>query len=405
MKRELSPLRVSPFGRLFTCYTVNQLGDFVGIVALALLVYNETRDPFATSALFASMEFLPAFAAPVLTARLDQLPPRAVLPALFFAEAALFAILGLLAESFVLWAVLLVAFLDGVLMLSARGLIRGVINETLEPSGLLREGNGLVNVGFALASVLGASLGGVLVGAFSPAVALYIDAASFAAVGLLLLTAPTLRSMQDTPREPLWPRLASGLRFARTDRVVRLLLSCQTLAILLFTMVVPIEVVYAKETLQTTDAGYGLLLASWGAGAVLGSIAYVRLARGSLVGLIVLSTAMIGVAYVGMGLSELLSTATICSAIGGFGNGIQWVAVMTALQEATPGDLQSRIAGLLESSASAVMGVGFIAGGTLATVTAPETCFLVAGTGTLALVATGLLLARRARLRPPARAA
>ena len=37
------------------------------------------------------------------------------------------------------------------------------------------------------------------------------------------------------------------------------------------------------------------------------------------------------------------------SVLGGAGNGIQWVAVMTALQEATPPEFQARMSGLLES--------------------------------------------------------
>ena len=47
------------FGRLLFSYTTNSIGDYVGLVALALLVYGETRDPLATAALFIAMQFLP----------------------------------------------------------------------------------------------------------------------------------------------------------------------------------------------------------------------------------------------------------------------------------------------------------------------------------------------------------
>ena len=39
----LAPLRVRPFGRLLASYTVNELGRLVGIVALALLVFDRTE--------------------------------------------------------------------------------------------------------------------------------------------------------------------------------------------------------------------------------------------------------------------------------------------------------------------------------------------------------------------------
>ena len=54
--------------------------------------------------------------------------------------------------------------------------------------------------------------------------------------------------------------------------------------------------------------------------------------------------------------------------LGGTGNGVQWVAVVTALQEATPIDLQARVVGLLESLGAAMPGVGFLLGGALTTV-------------------------------------
>ena len=50
---------------------------------------------------------------------------------------------------------------------------------------------------------------------------------------------------------------------------------------MLFALIVPIEIVYAEETLGTDDAGYGILLSSWGAGVVLGSLAFIGLKRRS----------------------------------------------------------------------------------------------------------------------------
>ena len=37
-------MRVKPFGRLLASYTVNEIGDAVGIVALAILVYDRTQE-------------------------------------------------------------------------------------------------------------------------------------------------------------------------------------------------------------------------------------------------------------------------------------------------------------------------------------------------------------------------
>jgi predicted MFS family arabinose efflux permease len=351
-----------------------------------VLVYAETGSAMATSALFIAGQFVPAFLAPALTARVDQLPLRAVLPTIYVAEGAMFAGLAMLSNSFALIPVLVLAGLDGVLMLTARGLTRGAVNGVLTPRDLLREGNALLNVAFAASNVGGAALGGVLVSVFSVTTALWVDAASFALIALLLVTTQRLPRARSEP-ERFIARIRGGLRYVRETRPVRLLLAGQSLALVLFTLVAPIEIVYARKTLGTDEAGFGALLASWGAGVVLGSMLFVAIKRRSTRVLVLGSTLAIGVAYLGMAASRDLWLACAFSVIGGAGNGIQWVAVMTALQEATPADLQARITGLLESIASAMTGVGFLLGGIITALFSPVTAFMVAGGGLVILVA------------------
>jgi MFS family permease len=102
-----------------------------------------------------------------------------------------------------------------------------------------------------------------------------------------------------------------------------------------------------------------------------------------------LSTLAIGAAYLGMAVSKELWLACAFSVLGGLGNGIQWVSVMTALQESTPDDLQVRITGLLESIASAMTGVGFLIGGVVTAISSPPTAFAVSGIGVVVLVLLG----------------
>ena len=52
-----------------------------------------------------------------------------------------------------------------------------------------------------------------------------------------------------------------------------------------------------------------------------------------------------------------LLVACLVSVVGGAGNGVQWVAVMTALQQVTPQEYQARVSGLLESIGAAVPGL------------------------------------------------
>jgi MFS family permease len=151
--------------------------------------------------------------------------------------------------------------------------------------------------------------------------------------------------------------------------------------------VIPIEVIFAKETLDAGDTGYGLLLGSWGGGMVVGSIIFATLRRAPLPLLLFFSTLAVGAGYLGTAASETLAMACAASAVGGAGNGVQWVAVMSAVQELTVPTMQARVIGVLESIGSAMPGIGYVLGGLIATGFSPRATFLVAGVGVVAIVA------------------
>jgi MFS family permease len=392
VRGRLSPLGVQPFSRLLGSYTVNELGDAVGIVALAVLVYDRTEAVAPTAAFFLAAKFLPALIAPVLTARLDQVALRRSLPGLYVVEAATFAALALIASGdFVLPLVLALGLVDGALAITGRSLTRAAVATVLQPSGLLKEGNALMNIGFAIASVGGAALAGLLIAEFGVATALLVDAASFLAIAATLAATRGLPQVHLT-REPWLERFRSAIRFTQRSPLLRMLLIGQALALILFTLVIPIEVIYAKESLGTSDAGFGILLASWGAGIVVGSLVYLLVKQRSPLGLIIVSTALVGIGYLGMATADSLLVACLLSIVGGAGNGVQWISVVTALQEVTPADYQARIVSLLESLGAAMPGVGYLLGGALTAIGSPRTAYAVAGGGVLVLVLAALVL-------------
>src|SRR5919106_969873 len=113
MASALRPLRRPGFPSLSLAYLVNELGNWLGEIALAVLVFDQTGSPMATAALFCGMPFAPALLGPPIVARLEHLPARLILPLLYAAEAAAFAVLALLASDFALVAVLALATFDG----------------------------------------------------------------------------------------------------------------------------------------------------------------------------------------------------------------------------------------------------------------------------------------------------
>jgi MFS family permease len=384
--RLTDPLGRPQFRRLLTTYGVNELGDWMGIVALSVLVFDRTGSALATAALFLGTRFLPALIAPVLVARAEQPPPQFALPVLYCGEAAAFAALALFAgDSFSLGVVVVLATIDGALALSGRALTRAVVAALLEPAGELRAGNALLNVVFTASSALGPGVAGLIVAGFGVQTALLLDAVSFYAIAWILYGAGTLPQAEPEPglvRE----RVRAGVAYIREHRTLRRLLTAQGMAFIFFAAVIPIEVIYSKQTLGTGDTGYGLLLGSWGVGMLIGSIVFARSRRASLPVLLFFSTLAVGAGYLGLAAAPTLGLACVASIVGGAGNGVQWVSVVSAVQELTTPGMQARVMSVLESIGAAMPGLGYLVGGLIASGTSPRTTFLVAGLGVVTIV-------------------
>jgi hypothetical protein len=381
-------LKNRPFRALAAAYTLNELGDWLATIALAVLVYDHTGDALATTALFLSTKFLPSLLVPALTARVERFAVGRTLSALYVAEALGFAALALSAATFSLVVVCLLAFANGTFAVTGRAVTRAATVALLEPAGLLREGNAALNVGFSSMNIAGPAAAGVTVAAGGPSLSLALVGALFLALAALLLFTRALPS--GTSDEAPWRvRLRDGAAYVWTHPVARPLITTQAGLLVLFTIVIPIEVVYAKETLGAGDGGFAALVTAWGAGLVVGSIVFARLGGRSLGMVAGMSTLAIGAAYVGMSAAPGLTLACAAAVVGGTGNGVQWVAVVTALQEAVDATMQARVAGFFEAIATAMPGLGFIIGGTLTAAVSPRAAFAVSGAGVVLVVAAG----------------
>jgi MFS family permease len=380
------PTGVRGFARLAVTYTANDLGDQIGLVALAVLVFDQTNSALAPAALFLVARSIPALLAPPLQASLDRHPTRRVLPAVYLAEALAFAALAVLAHHFSLAAVLAIAFADGVLALTGRAITRSTLALILRPHSLLREGNNIINLCFSVSNMVGPVVGGIVVAVAGPAWGLAIDAALF----LVMAGVMAWRAQWPSPAKgdtAGWrARLRAGLSYARATPGVGSLIAADGLSIIPLCLVVPILVVYAKDTLGTGDAGYGLLQGSWGAGIVLGSVLLLRFRRGSLRNIIATGLLAVGVSYVGIGISPVIVLACLASVVGGVGNGIESITLITAVQTLVPDEFMGRVSSLMESVAACAMGIGFAIGGVITDVFDPRVTYVASGIAVLLCV-------------------
>jgi hypothetical protein len=433
-----TPLRDPKLRRIVAAYTVNRLGTWFGFIALAVVVYEHTHSALAVAALLVAGQVLPAFLVPALVARVEASSRRGELSGLYLFEAAVTVALAALV-SWHLWlpGILLLVALDGTAALAASALLRAAaarsarewafarhelaapVPESLpaqtyagqagialtagetglgdnslggEDAGASgidareasaveaeRKANAALNIGFAVTFTLGPALAGLAVPAFGAPAALLIDAASFVICGAMLLDVRP--HVEDAETSSVRARVRAAWRHINDVPTLRGLLLAEAVALVFFEFSPPIEVAYAKSTLHAGAGGYGLLLGAWGLGVAIGSIVFARALRRSLGMLLSASTLAVGLAYLGWAIAPSLAVACAAGLIGGVGNGVQWAALISAVQRLTPQSLLGRMMGAVESLGAICPGIGLSLGGAIAALSSPRDAFLVAGLG------------------------
>ena len=159
-------------------------------------------------------------------------------------------------------------------------------------------------------------------------------------------------------------RVRAGIAYIREKTVLRRLLIAQGAAFVFFAAVIPVEVVYAKETLGVErhrlrpDARQ--LGRRDGRSAASSSPASARPRSPACSSSAPSRSASATSAWPS---APTLAVACAASVVGGAGNGVQWVAAISAVQELTAEAMQARVMSVLESIGAAMPGVGFALGG------------------------------------------
>ena len=287
---------------------------------------------------------VPALVGPAATAQLDRGGVRRVLPALYLAEAAIFAALALLTRRpRGCRSCSSLAAVDGILALVGRALTRAAVAATLKPDGQLEAGNTLLNVSFSLCFAIGPALGGLVVVGFGVerrAVGQRRDLRRHDHhAGDEPLAAARARRRRRRAGSRACAR-ASATRSATvpcaaSSSPTRAPSSCAA-------MISPIEVIWAKEVIGGGNSAYGIVLSAWGAGTLVTGLLLVGLWRRiPVVTRIPLAAGTMGVGYVVMALATSLPVGALGCFIGGVGNGFYFVSLI----QADPGPHGRRVPG------------------------------------------------------------
>lgn len=244
----------------------SQLGSALAGIALSFLVLHQTGSA-GQMALTLACALAPNLLLPLAGAVVDRMNLKVPLIGADVARGLLQLTVGGLALAWgevPLWLVNGAAVLTGLAGIFA-GPASSAAVPALVPEQELTRANGLIGGVSQGAWLLGTLVGGYLVTAFSPALAIVLDGLSFLVMGalLVLVTLPPRERSSETS-ESLLDSVISGLQLMRRSRV---LLFLPVIALLLNASLAPVQVLLPKLLLGGAGAaGYGQYLAAESAG-------------------------------------------------------------------------------------------------------------------------------------------
>ncbi|HVA91749.1 MAG TPA: MFS transporter [Chloroflexota bacterium] len=231
--------------------------------------------------------------------------------------------------------------------------------------------------------LIGAPLGGVLIGLLTPSNVLWGDAASFvvsAVLVWLMVPAPTLRPRDDTPRRYL-AQLIEGLRYIRSDRLILTIVSTVMITNLLDAALGDVVIpVYVKRIFGSA-LDLGLIDAAFGLGAIVGTVLFLIYGHT----LAKRPTLIIAFTLVGMRawiLASYPSLPLILAAMTVLGLAVAPVnpILMTAGYQRIPLELRARVLGALTAGVFAGIPLGGLLGGFLIAVLGMRAALILIGT-------------------------
>ncbi|MGP3962764.1 MFS transporter [Nonomuraea sp. 3N208] len=381
------------YRRLLTAGLISQTGDWVISTGLAYHVYVLTGSTLSSATMLLAArlpDVLLGSLAGVLADRLDRRRLLAITDVLLA-----LGLLPLLAvrEPGQVWIVYAVALWTGVLSTVLFPAQKALVPQIVAASQLVRA-NALHGQTGQAARLLGALAGGVAVGAGGLAAVVWIGVAGFLISALLLarLRTPARRATAATTMGGQW---VSGLRLARTNRGVRLLLAYMVITGLGEGIFATLAAPFVANVLGGKGDAYGLFLSAQAVGGIVGGLAIAaRPGNATPRALFGWGTVVFGLADLALFAYPLLThelwPAIALIALAGLPAAAAMAGLTTFAQTATSGDRLGAVFGLLISAQAATSLLGMALAGVLGERLGivPTLCLHAGG-----LITAGLLVA------------
>jgi MFS family permease len=358
------------------------------LVGFPLLALTYTNDPVLIAGVAVAGQVLAPVVALPVGALADRSSPRTLLVTVQVLQ---FVLLGSFAVCVAtgfdsLAAIYVVSCLMGALTVAFDCASSAVVPRLVATSDLVKANARLDIVDVTGEEMVGRAVGGAAF-AFARVVPFFADAVSFFVSAAIIRTALPGRAALKT-KASLMTDLREGTRWFLQNPLVRLIGGVVAQLAFCQSMVLALLVLYAKEDLHLTDAGFGLLLGISAVGNVVGASAAhrVHVAFGSG-WCIVLGGTLAALAYPLLAVTHSPATACAALAIETMAIVVGRVAAQSVRQASVPVELQGRVGSAIMTLIFIAMPLGALVGGLVADAIGIRHTILAAGLLQLAVLA------------------
>ena len=396
MTGRLSPLKRNPsFALLFWATAGSSVGTYLAALALSVDIFDRTGSGRWLAALLIA-DFLPIVVIGITLGPLvDRLSRRRLMILSDLVRAGTFVALP---------------FVDEPALIVALAAVNGIATGFFRPAAWAalpnlvsdedrEQATSLLATVEHIAWTVGPASAGLLLAAWGPSTAYWVNAATFVASALLVARIPGSSFRSDEPiTKGHWQDLREGVGLVFTSRHLLTVLVVWGTAGVATAFVNVGEVVLAKDDLGAGNIGLGFLVSATGVGLLIGSF-FAASALGKL-GMTRVYAGAIAIMGVGFGLASLSPTIAIVAVLAGLatiGNGAAIVCNQLLVQRGAPDAMRGRALAVLMSSYYAVLGLSMAGGGLIVDAAGARVAWGIAGCIYLGAAVLALVLTARIR--------
>ena len=392
---------VGEFRALWLAMLLSVGGDQLARIAMTVLVYVRTRSPLLTALTYA-VTLLPWLVGGLgLSGLADRLPRRRVMIACDLARMALvllMAAVSLSGSAVALWTMVALLFLVTLLDSPFKAARAALVADILSGEKYVL-GTTITQITFQVGTVLGFSLGGLVVAGLGTRAALLTDAATFAVSALLLAlwVRPRPAAAPHGPGQGSshWADMTAGVQLVFADSTLRTLMLFGWL-VTFYVVPMGLAAPYAARfPAPPLAVGTGLIFAAIPFGTAVGTFILGRLVSPArrqrwMGGMAVGSCAVLMLCWLHPGFPASIAIFTVAGAFAGY-----QIAANAAFVVAVPAERRGQAFGLANGGMQVFQGVWFIVAGAVAGALSPATMIAISG-GIGAVIAAMLAVKWRA---------